>query len=103
MSVHILQELRSFQCIRISLPPHDYISVEVGDVVGVALAHNAILPVVGNVNGQSQATPKVLRYLQSNLSEVVFEPERVLSNNILHVTAKITAGISTSFPGEPKQ
>ena len=99
-SVSIPQVLQNFQCVRIPLLPRDYVNVEVGDVMGVALSRDATLPVVGNVNGQSQPTPQILRYLQSNLREVIIEPGQTLSNNVLHTTAIITAGISTSSPGK---
>jgi hypothetical protein len=87
--IDIPQVTESFQCIRIPVPSTNYISVEEGDVMGVVVPFNAVLPVVGNFLSASVSPPRLSQFIQLDLMVVNRQPDLILTNNVLHVTAEI--------------
>ena len=78
-----------FECTTFPVPPSNYISMEAGDVLGVAVSFDAVLPAVGNFLSESSVLPRLSRFMQLDLTEVNGSPDMILTNNVLHVTAEI--------------
>ena len=90
-SVTIPASPPSFRCITIQLSPNEYMDVRVGDVIGVVMNANEVLPVVGNSNGVR------LLFSQSAPASVNTGTLTVLNNMVLHVTAVIGKSVSESI------
>ena len=85
-TVTIPQAPESFQCITIELSPEDYMNVSVGDFIGVCTNIDAVLPVVGNIEGST------LLFSPAGLlmpNEVDMDNTIILSSVGLFVTAEI--------------
>ena len=86
------EEPETFQCITIPLGQDEYMNITEGDVIGVLLTMDAVLPVVANFNQQDGRPAPRLLFFQSNLvalTMVAFRSNNFISNQVLHVTAEI--------------
>ena len=85
------EEPETFQCITIPLGQDEYMNITEGDVIGVLLMMDAVLPVVAAVNQQVQGgetLPRLL-FFQANLTMVTFQANNFIFPQVLHVTAEI--------------
>ena len=92
--ITIPEELENFQCITLDpskeVPP---LNVTEGDLLGVTLRQNLVLPVIGNGPNQNPA-PRML-FIQTSVFTVTevdrdsAEASAVLVSNVLHLTAEI--------------
>ena len=90
-TVTVPEEPETFQCITIPLGQDEYMNITEGDVIGVLLTRDAVLPVVANFNQQVQGgeTPPRLLFFQANLTMVTFQANNFIFPQVLHVTAEI--------------
>ena len=88
--VAIPQQPENFQCVNITVDPSDYITVSQGHYLGVYLAINGVLPVIGNTvvgtgllysPSTGVSIPSTIQFGMNGLTAV--------SSNAIHVTATI--------------
>jgi hypothetical protein len=84
-TVSIPEEPEYFKCI--TIPQDEFMNITEGDVIGVSLSMNALLPVVANLQGES----RLLFFHQSLVqpSTVSIQGNAFLLNQVLHVSAEI--------------
>jgi hypothetical protein len=84
-TVNIPEDPENFQCI--TIPQDVFMNITEGDMIGVSLSLNAVLPVVAN----SQDGSRLLFFQASlvQLSTVSIQGNAFLSNQMLHVSAEI--------------
>lgn len=89
VTVNIPQQPSSFQCVSIGVLEADSINVTAGDVLGITLFNNELLPVIANVPAhqlrlfQREALPNF---------ELRIQDSTVLPGNVIHVTAELEVG-----------
>ena len=91
-TVTVPEEPETFQCITIPLGQDEYMNITEGDVIGVLLTRDAVLPVVANFNQQDGRPPPRLLFFQPRLvalTMVTPQGNNFISNQVLHVTAEI--------------
>ena len=98
VTIPIPEELENFQCITLDpsedVPP---LNVTEGDLLGVTLRQDLVLPVIANGSSQSLA-PRML-FLQPTVFTVTEvdrdcdEISTVQVTNVLHLTAELEIGI----------
>lgn len=58
----------TFQCINIQVDEDDYINVTSGDFLGIVTTRDAVLPVVGNVQGRLLFLPSEGPFVKTELN-----------------------------------
>lgn len=95
VTVNIPQQLHDFQCVSIGVLEGDYINVTTGDVLGITLFSNDLLPVLANDLGVPE--PQI-RYFMGGVFPPVdlnIQDSAIVSDNFIHVTAEIGNSINS--------
>ena len=101
VTIPIPEELENFQCITLDPSEDEPLNVTEGDLLGVTLRQDLVLPVIANGPNQNPA-PRML-FMQPSVFTVTevdrdsVEASAVQVSNVLHLTAEIGKNVAATM------